>query len=161
MKDQSEDHRVVGPEGLADALGRPIDLSAEIRVHLDDDIEDRQAPEGWIHLCTVREVQLMLVCGNVVELSLDSDLNGDRTYGQGYQVIDFLEEREAMGTQALWPRDGITIHTANTSSREKMRQAIETIPRRHPHLTVREDKDRPASQPHFVIRQNDKGPEGG
>ena len=151
MKDQSEDHRGVGPGALADALGRPIDLNAELRVHLDDDIEDRQAPEGWIHLCTVREVQLLLVCGNVVELSLDSDLNGDRTYGQGYHVIDFLEECEAVGADSLWPRDGITIHTANPSSRAKMRQAIETIPRRHPHLKVTEDQGRPASQPHFMV----------
>ena len=153
MKDQSEDRRGVGPEGLADALARPIALNAELRVHLDDDIEDRQAPEGWVHLCTVREVQLILVCGNVVELSLDSDLNGDRTYGQGYQVIDFLEEREQAGGRSLWPRDGITVHTANPSSRDKMRRAIETIPRRHPHLTVREDKDRPASQPHFLVER--------
>ena len=151
MNKQSLDQRGAGPRGLTDALGRPIDLNAELRVHLDDDIEDRQAPEGWIHLCTVREVQLVLVCGNVVELSLDSDLNGDRTYGQGYQVIDFLEEREALGAKSLWPRDGITIHTANPSSRRKMKQAIETIPRRHPHLKVTEDQERPASQPHFMV----------
>lgn len=142
---------------IDDALGRPIDLEQELRVHLDDDIEDRQAPEGWIHLCTVREVEFALVCGNVVELSLDSDLNGDRVYGQGYQVIDFLEEREAAGGRSLWPRDGITIHTANPSSRDKMRQAIETIPRRHPHLKVTEDRERPASQPHFLIERVEEG----
>jgi hypothetical protein len=140
---------------LVDAEGRKIDLSGELRVHLDDLVEARPAPEGWIHLASVREVGLVLIFGNVVELSLDSDLDsneeGIEIWGRGYQVIDFLENQEAIGGVSLWPRDGITIHTANPGSRNKMRQSIETIPRRHPHLTVREDDNCPAAQPRFFI----------
>jgi hypothetical protein len=32
-----------------------------------------------------------------------------------------------------------------------MRSALETVPRRHPHLRVREDHDRPATQPLFIV----------
>jgi hypothetical protein len=146
---------------LVDAEGRPIDLSGELRVHLDDLVEARPAPAGWIHLASVREVGLLLMFGNVVELSLDSDLDsneeGLEIWGRGYQVIDFLENQEALGGLSLWPRDGITIHTANSDSRDKMRQALETIPRRHPHLMVREADGRPASQPKFFIERADEG----
>ena len=142
---------------LVDAEGRIIDLSGELRVHLDDLVEARPAPEGWIHLASVREVGMALLFGNVVELSLDSDLDsneeGVEIWGRGYQVIDFLENQEAIGGVSLWPRDGITIHTANSNSRDKMRRAIESIPQRHPHLRVREATDRPASQPKFFIER--------
>jgi hypothetical protein len=140
---------------LVDAEGKTIDLSGELRVHLDDLVEARPAPEGWIHLASVREVGLAIMFGNVVELSLDSDLASNEEkleiWGRGYQVIDFLENQEAIGGASLWPRDGITIHTANSDSRDKMKQAIETIPRRHPHLRVREAEGRPASQPKYFI----------
>ena len=140
---------------LVDAEGRTIDLAGELRVHLDDLVEARPAPEGWIHLASVREVGMAIIFGNVVELSLDSDLDSNEEeieiWGRGYQVIDFLENQEAIGGVSLWPRDGITIHTANSDSRDKMRHAIETLPRRHPHLKVREAEGRPASQPKFFI----------
>jgi hypothetical protein len=142
---------------LVDAEGRRIDLSDELRVHLDDLVEARPAPEGWIHLASVREVGLVIMFGNVVELSLDSDLDSNEEeieiWGRGYQVIDFLEDQEAIGGMSLWPRDGIIIHTANSNSRDKMRQAIESIPRRHPNLRVREQAGRPASQPKFFVER--------
>ena len=142
---------------LVDAEGKTIDLSGELRVHLDDLVEARPAPEGWIHLASVREVGLAIMFGNVVELSLDSDLDSNEEkleiWGRGYQVIDFLENQEAIGGASLWPRDGITIHTANSDSRDKMKQAIETIPRRHAHLRVKEAEGRPASQPKYFIER--------
>jgi len=142
---------------LMDAEGRPIDLSGELRVFLDDLVDDRPAPEGWIHLASAREVGLVLLFGGVVELSLDSDLDenveGHETHGRGYEVIDFLEAQEGIAGVSLWPRDGITIHTANSDSRDKMRRALETLPRRHPHLRVREEEGRPASQPKFFVER--------
>src|SRR5438874_494847 len=56
---------------VQDALGRPIPDEGELKVWLDDDVEDRAAPEGWTHLVTAREVCFLLLTGRVVELSLD------------------------------------------------------------------------------------------
>lgn len=69
---------------LRDAQGNPIPLEGELRLWLDDDLVDRRAPEGWAHLRTAREVCLALLTGRVVEMSLDSDLNGDQEFGRGY-----------------------------------------------------------------------------
>ena len=61
---------------VTDALGRVIPDEGELRVWLDDDLVDRAAPEGWIHLISAREVAFLLLTGRVVELSLDHDLAG-------------------------------------------------------------------------------------
>ena len=46
---------------LKDALGRPIPDEGPLRVWLDDDLEDRRAPEGWIHLISAREAAWVLL----------------------------------------------------------------------------------------------------
>lgn len=84
-----------------DAEGRPFPREGEIRVFLDDDNEVRLAPEGWIHLRTVREVCMLILQERVIELSLDNDLDGDVACGQGYQVIDFLEELHGVEDRPL------------------------------------------------------------
>ena len=145
------------PDLLRDVFGKKIDFSEECRVWLDDDLVDRSAPEGWLHLRSVREVAMLLLLGNVVQLSLDSDLNGDVVYGVGFQVIDFLDSQEGIAGLSLWPRDGIIVHSANPESRARMRRALETVPQRHPHLMVREDHDRPATQPLFIVEQIEEG----
>ena len=142
---------------VTDALGRVIPDEGELRVWLDDDLVDRAAPEGWIHLISAREVAFLLLTGRVVELSLDHDLAGaeDDVYdgseehelpaapapaahealtpeqellrfGNGGQVIDFIDEHHGNTGQPLWPRDGITVHSGNGSGRKKMMQAIES-----------------------------------
>ncbi len=131
-----------------DAEGRPFPREGEIRVFLDDDIEDRLAPEGWVHLRTVREVCMLILQQRVIELSLDNDLNGDIACGQGYQVIDFLEELHGVENRPLWPRDGITIHTANPNERATMKRAIETLPGR---LDVEVEDITGGSQPKYVV----------
>ena len=60
---------------LKDALGRAIPDEGPLRVWLDDDLEDRRAPEGWVHLISAREAAWALLTGRVVELSLDHDLS--------------------------------------------------------------------------------------
>ncbi len=118
---------------LKDALGNRIPLEGELRVWLDDDLVTRRAPEGWVHLRTAREVCLILLSGRVVEISLDNDLDNepgsDAEFGTGYQVIDFLEEMHAVHDRPLWPRDGATLHTGNSSGRERMERAIENLER--------------------------------
>ena len=132
-----------------DALRRPIPLEGELRIWLDDDVVDRRAPEGWVHLRTVREVCLMLLAGRLVELSLDNDLEGDIVFGQGGEVIDFLEEVQAVHGRPLWPRDGVNIHTANDNARGRMKRAIENLPES---LGVEVELTNPRqNQPHYLV----------
>ncbi len=132
-----------------DAEGRPFPREGEIRVFLDDDNEFRLAPEGWVHLRTVREVCMLILQERVVELSLDNDLDGDVACGQGYQVIDFLEELHGAEDRPMWPRDGITLHTANPEGRDRMKRAIETLPGR---LPVAVEDVSTGSQPKYIVR---------
>ncbi|MGA7436097.1 MAG: cyclic-phosphate processing receiver domain-containing protein [Solirubrobacterales bacterium] len=132
-----------------DAEGRPFPREGEIRVFLDDDNEVRLAPEGWIHLRTVREVCMLILQERVIELSLDNDLDGDVACGQGYQVIDFLEELHGVEDRPLWPRDGITIHTANPEGRDTMKRAIKSLPGR---LPVEVEEVSLGSRPKYLVR---------
>ncbi|HRV60132.1 MAG: hypothetical protein KDB54_09320 [Solirubrobacterales bacterium] len=138
---------------IKDFLGRPIPPEGELRIWLDDDPVDREAPEGWIHVRSVREACFALLTGRVVELSLDNDLDNpegsETTFGTGYQVIDFLEEQEGVAGNPLWPRDGIVLHTANANGRERMALSFEPL-KRNPELTVREDKT-PGGKPRFSV----------
>lgn len=104
---------------VSDALGRMIPDQGSLRVFLDDDLEDRRAPDGWIHLITAREVCFLLTSGRVVALSLDSDLSDDVRFGQGKEVVDFLCENIA-----LFPEEGLTIHSANPAARQQMARAL-------------------------------------
>ena len=108
---------------ISDALGRPIPGEGDLKLWLDDDVEDRQAPEGWVHLVSAREVCFLLLTGRVTNLSLDHDLSDDVRFGSGSQVIDFLDEQHGVYDRNLWPRE-ITIHSANASGRKRMSRAI-------------------------------------
>lgn len=65
----------------------------EIRLWLDDDLVDRAAPEGWVHVTTAWQAIEALETGRVVELSLDHDLGDDERYGRGTDVVDFIAEQ--------------------------------------------------------------------
>lgn len=135
---------------MIDALGQRFSLDADLRVWLDDDLEDRRAPEGWVHLRTAREVCLLLLGGRVRELSLDNDLDGDQEFGQGFQVIDFLEEMQFEG-RFLWPVDGIQLHTANSSGRKRMERSFSSLERNFPLEVQREYNS--ATQPRYFVRE--------
>lgn len=98
--------------------------AADIRVWLDDDLENRAAPPGWIHVRSAHEAIELLDGGHVVELSLDHDLGDDEVMGCGVDVVDHLAEQQVVAGQVLWPRDGITLHTANPYGRDAMRRTI-------------------------------------
>jgi len=132
---------------VQDALGFPIPADGDLRVWLDDNLDDRRAPDGWIHLISAREVCFLLLSGRVVELSLDHDLSDDVRFGTGRQVIDFLETEAASGNR-LWPRAGIAIHSANAGGRDVMARAIRSQERRGEQVTERLQ----GGQPRFVLQ---------
>ena len=96
----------------------------ELRVWLDDDLEDRAPGGTWIQVTTAQEAIHMLETGRVVELSLDHDLGDDQLYGRGVDVVDFLAQQQFLNQRPLWPRDGITLHTANPEGRDAMARSI-------------------------------------
>jgi NAD+-processing family protein with receiver domain len=97
----------------------------EIRLWLDDDLVDRAAPPGWMHVTTVKEATDLLHTGRVVELSLDHDLGDGERFGRGIEVVDWLAEQQEVHERVLWPRDGTVIHSANPAGRDAMVRAIE------------------------------------
>jgi len=105
-------------------VGDPLPVG-ELRVWLDDLLEDRAAPEGWIHVMTAPAAIALLETGRVVELSLDHDLGDDDVAGKGVHVVDHIAEQQVVAGRDLWPRDGITIHSANAAGRDQMVRTIE------------------------------------
>lgn len=90
-----------------------------MRVWLDDIrdpslfVEDKRI---WVK--TYQEAINLLKTGEVTHISLDHDLGVGRK-GSGYDVVVWMEEH---GT---WPKDGVTVHTANPVGARRMIQAIE------------------------------------
>ena len=66
-----------------------------------------------------------------MELSLDHDLGDDGLSGRGVDVTDWLAEQQELHGRLLWPRDGITLHTANSHGRDTMARTIERYASRH------------------------------
>lgn len=126
----------------------------ELRVWLDDDLVYRVAPEGWTHVTTAWEAMRLLSTGLVVELSLDHDLGDDEINGRGIDIVNWLAEQQEIEGRLLWPRDGITLHTANPWGRDTMRKAIHRDAGRR--LRVVESRTR-GGQPmfHFEARSID------
>ena len=93
-----------------------------MKVFLDD---ERQVPEGWVGVRWPEEAVALLQAGEVTEISLDHDL-GDDDHGTGYDVLLWIEE--AVVTQGFVPPK-MRVHSANSSARQKMEQAIKTIER--------------------------------
>lgn len=118
------------PESGDDPVGPAVELAVvqasdvDLRVWLDDDLVDRRAPAGWVQVTTARHAIRLLETGRVVELSLDHDLGDDERAGRGIDVIDFLAEKQTVDDWNLWPRDGITLHTANPYGRDAMARSI-------------------------------------
>lgn len=93
-----------------------------MKVFLDD---ERPAPNGWILVKWPDEAIELLKSGQVTEISLDHDL-GDDDRGTGYDVILWVEE--AVVTKNFVPPN-ITVHSANSSARQKMELGIKSIKR--------------------------------
>ena len=93
-----------------------------MKVYLDD---ERETPLGWERVYWPDEAIALLKTGEVTHISLDHDL-GDDARGTGYDVVLWIEE--AVATQGYNP-PVITVHSANTSAREKMELGIQSIAR--------------------------------
>ena len=93
-----------------------------MRVYLDD---ERPAPAGWVQVRWPSEAIALLEGGGVTEISLDHDL-GDDERGTGYDVVLWIEE--AVATRGFKP-PRISVHSANSSARQKMELGIESIRR--------------------------------
>ena len=93
-----------------------------MRVFLDD---ERTTPDGWVRVYWPNEAIKLLETGMVAELSLDHDL-GDDERGTGYDVVLWIEEAVALRD---FKPPKITVHSANSSAREKMVAGIRTIER--------------------------------
>lgn len=90
------------------------------RVYLDD---ERVTPDGWTRTYWPDEVIALLKTGQVRELSLDHDL-GDDERGTGYDVVLWIEE--AVALEGFAPPK-ISVHSANSSARDKMLSGIRSI----------------------------------
>lgn len=93
-----------------------------MRVFLDD---ERSTPEGWVRVYWPDEAIALLESGAVEELSLDHDL-GDDERGTGYDVVLWIEE--AVALRGFKP-PRISVHSANSSARDKMIAGIQSIER--------------------------------
>jgi len=93
-----------------------------MKVYLDD---ERKTPVGWVRAYWPDEVQELLQNNDVTELSLDHDL-GDDERGTGYDVVLWIEEQVALYN---FVPPIITVHSANSSARDKMLNGIESIQR--------------------------------
>ena len=91
-----------------------------MRVYLDD---ERVTPDGWTRTYWPDEVIALLKTGEVRELSLDHDL-GDDERGTGYDVVLWIEE--AVALEGFIPPK-ISVHSANSSARDKMLSGIRSI----------------------------------
>ncbi|MDD2721875.1 MAG: hypothetical protein PHH47_11270 [Gallionella sp.] len=91
-----------------------------MRIYLDD---ERKTPDGWIRVFWPDEAIALLELGMVEEISLDHDL-GDDERGTGYDVILWVEEAVALRN---FSPPKITVHSANSSAREKMLAGIRAI----------------------------------
>ena len=94
-----------------------------VRVFLDDDLIDRVAPAGWIHVQTAPQAIELLRSRVVLELSLDHDL-GPEEAGTGYDVCLFLAEQSEGGND-FWPRETLSIHSANFSASPRMEGVVD------------------------------------
>jgi hypothetical protein len=94
-----------------------------IKVFLDDDLEWRPTPEGWVRTTTAHETISLLETGNVVSLSLDHDLGDDEKFGTGYTVVYWLAEQSEAYSRNLWPAH-IDLHTANSVGGTSMAAVI-------------------------------------
>jgi hypothetical protein len=93
-----------------------------MKLYLDD---ERATPEGWHRVYWPDEAIRLLETGQVTEISLDHDL-GDDERGTGYDVVLWIEE--AVMTRGFVP-PVISVHSANSSARQKMELGIQTINR--------------------------------
>ncbi len=92
-----------------------------MKVFLDD---ERSTPEGWWRTYDPIQTISLLKSGMVTHLSLDHDLGDDDLIGTGNDVILWIEEHVAIND---FTPPFISVHSANSSARQKMESGIRQI----------------------------------
>ena len=114
--------------------GQKIPSEGPFRVWQGEPVPGEPGTGDWVRRRTVREVNLELMEGRVVELSLEGtrqEGEGTRQEGEGLsparQVVGFIITMYTQHGLLLWPRDGITIHTSEPSETENLIEAINSL----------------------------------
>lgn len=106
-------------------------MSETIRLWLDD-LRDpaKHGHIGWTWVTTADEAIALLATGNVVQASLDHDLDIQATLGNtptektGYDVVCWMEAHD------VYPRDGVRVHSLNPSGKARMNAALHAMRQR-------------------------------
>ena len=93
-----------------------------MKLYLDD---KRQTPPGWTRAYTAQETIDYLKTGEVEELSLDHDLGIEEIVGNGYMVLQWIEQEVFL--RRFKPPGVMAVHSANGPATERMLQAIDAI----------------------------------
>lgn len=107
-----------------------------MKLWLDDIRDPHTALFGkwdWVWAKTADEAIRWLRTGDVTQASLDHDLTDEQMelggylgkvyedgHKSGYDVVCWLEQHPE-----FWPREGVTVHSANPAGRARMLQVIE------------------------------------
>lgn len=92
-----------------------------MKVYLDD---ERTTPSGWFRVYEPHQAIALLQSGLVTHISLDHDLGDDDTIGTGYDVVLWIEENVVLNG---FVPPHMTVHSANSSARQKMEAGIRQI----------------------------------
>ncbi|MCX6141699.1 MAG: hypothetical protein NTZ35_00620 [Ignavibacteriales bacterium] len=95
-----------------------------MKLYLDD---TRPTPDGWTRAYTAQETIEYLMTGQVVELSLDHDLGIEEIVGNGYMVLQWIEQEVFL--RRFKAPSVMAVHSANGPATERMLLAIESIRR--------------------------------
>ena len=87
-----------------------------------DDIRTPPTDRPWLHVRTVEECIAKIKRKVPQRLSLDNDLG--EGLRQGYEVLDWLEERAFRG---LAIPEEISVHSANPVARQRMQTVIDRL----------------------------------
>ena len=100
----------------------------KVKLWIDD---ERHPPMDYLAWCTNSMDAIRFIdkfWGRIEVISFDHDL-GDESYGTGYDVLKFMEEKVY---QESWePQMTFRIHSANPVGRKNMQAAIDSIGRRY------------------------------
>lgn len=107
-------------------------MKKEIRLWLDD-VRDPVyfGRLGWVWAKTYDEAVKAFETYDVIEASLDHDLTYEQTVGHddgektGHSLVCWMEERN------IFPREGVTVHSANAYGAQRMVRGLQGICRRN------------------------------
>jgi len=92
-------------------------------------LDDTRTPldSSWVWVKSAQAIIDMLSNPelDIEQISLDHDLGDEELYGNGYQVLLYIEERVFTDKDYAPPR--VFIHTANPVAMQKMKSALTTI----------------------------------